>query len=202
MLSTLFSWMMTWDSILFIQLFSNPHTYHWTGGCKLILRAIEYIFKAFWGPSLCCIYSTLLLYWESSHIQNKKEWPSCAPIKLSLWKQTAGLIGVSWQFVNSCSSCCCYSVPKSSLTLCDPMNSNMPGFPVLHYLLEFVQTHVLWVGDAIQPSHLLPLPSSALNLPQHQGFFQWVSSLHQVAKIEELQLQHQSFQWIFRVDFV
>ena len=77
------------------------------------------------------------------------------------------------------------------------------GFPVLHYLLEFAQTHVHWVNDAIQPSHPLLLSSlSALNLSQHQGFFQWVSFSHQVAKVLELQLQHQSLKWIFRVDFL
>ena len=78
----------------------------------------------------------------------------------------------------------------------------MLGFPVLHCLLEFVQTHVHWVGDAIQLSHSLLSPSSlAFNLSQHQGLFQWVGS-HQVVKVLELQLQHQSFQWIFRVDFL
>ena len=72
----------------------------------------------------------------------------------------------------------------------------------LHYLLDFVQTHVHWVGDAIQPSHPLSSPSPlALNRSQHQGLFQWVISSHQVAKVLELQLQHQSFQWIFRVDW-
>ena len=58
-----------------------------------------------------------------------------------------------------------------------------------------------WVGDAIQPSHPLSFPSlSAFNISQHQGLFQWVDSSHQVAKLLELQLQHQSFQWMFRVD--
>ena len=83
------------------------------------------------------------------------------------------------------------------------MNCSMPGFPVLHYLLEFAQTHISWIGDTIQPSHPLSPPSpSAINLSQHQGLFQWVSSSQQVAKVLELQLQHQSFQWIFRVDFL
>ena len=64
------------------------------------------------------------------------------------------------------------------------------------------QTHVYWVGDAIQPSHpLAPLSPLAFNLSQHQGLFQSVTSSHQVAKVLELQLQHQSFQWIFRTDF-
>ena len=85
----------------------------------------------------------------------------------------------------------------------DPMDCSMPGFPVHHQLPELAQTHVHWVSGAIQPSHpLLSHSPPALNLSQHQGLFQWVSSLHQVAKILELQLEHQSFQWIFRVDFL
>ena len=75
----------------------------------------------------------------------------------------------------------------------------MSGFPVLHHLPEFTQTRVHWVDDAIQPSSPSP---PALGLSQHQGLFQWVSSLHQAAKILELQLWHQSFQWVFRVDFL
>ena len=64
------------------------------------------------------------------------------------------------------------------------MNCSTSGFPGLHRLLEFAQTHVHWVSDAIQLSHPLLSPSpSALNLSQHQGLFQWVSSLHQVAKV-------------------
>ena len=68
---------------------------------------------------------------------------------------------------------------------------------------ELSQTHVHWVSDAIQPSHPLSSPSPpALNLSQHQGLFQWVSSLHQVTTVLEFQLQHQSFKWIFRTDFL
>ena len=75
--------------------------------------------------------------------------------------------------------------------------------PHLHHQHELIQTHVHWVGDAIQPSHPLtsPLPL-AFNRSQYQGLFQWVSSSPQVAKVLGLQLQHQSFQWIFRVDFL
>ena len=79
------------------------------------------------------------------------------------------------------------------------MDCSMPGFHVYHQLPEFTQTHVHWVGGAIQPSHPSP---PAFNLSQHQGLFKWVSSLNQVAKVLELQLQHQSFQWIFRTDFL
>ena len=75
-----------------------------------------------------------------------------------------------------------------------------PGLPVHHQLLEFSQTHVHRVGDAIQPSHPLLSPSPpAPNLSQHQSLFQWVNSSHEAAKVLEFQLQHQSFQWIFRV---
>ena len=89
------------------------------------------------------------------------------------------------------------SVTKLCPTLCYPMDCSTPDFPVLHYLLEFIQTHVHWVGDAIQPSHLLSPPSApALNLSQHQDLLQWVGSSHQVVKVMELQLQHQFFQWI------
>ena len=95
------------------------------------------------------------------------------------------------------------SVAKSCLTFCDLMDYSMPGFPVFHCLPEFAQIHVHWVSDDIQPSYpLLPASSPALNLSEHQGFFQWVSSSHHVAKVLELHLQHQSFQWIFRADFL
>ena len=66
----------------------------------------------------------------------------------------------------------------------------------------YLYIHVHWIGDAIQPSHPLLPPTFAFNLSQHQSLFQWVCSLHQIAKVLELQLQHQSFQWIFRVDFL
>ena len=84
--------------------------------------------------------------------------------------------------------CCCSSVTKSCPALCDPMNCQLTRLPIFLHLLEFVQTHVHWVGNAIQPSHpLLSLSPPVFNLPQHQGLFQWVSSLHQVAK-EDLAL--------------
>ena len=85
------------------------------------------------------------------------------------------------------------SAAQSCLTLCDPMNCRTWDCPVLHYLLELAQTYVYWVRDAIQPSHPLSSPSPlAYNLSQHQGLFKWVSSSHQVAKVLEFQLQHQS----------
>ena len=108
----------------------------------------------------------------------------------------------------------------SHVRLFDPMNCSSPGLPVHHQLPELAQTHVHQVddaiqlpelaqthihqvGDAIQPSHPLSSPSPpAFSLSQHQSLFQWVSSSHQVAKVLELQLQHQCFRWIFRTDFL
>ena len=95
------------------------------------------------------------------------------------------------------------SVAQSCLTLCDLMNHSMPGLPVHHQLPGSIQTHVHWVGDAIQPSHPLSSPSPpAPNLSQHQGLFQWVNFSHEVAKVLEFQLQHQSFQWTPRTDLL
>ena len=78
---------------------------------------------------------------------------------------------------------------QSCPTLCDPMNHSTPGLPVHHQLPEFIQTHVYWVGDAIQPSHPLSSPSPpSPNPSQHQSLFQWVNSSHEVAKVLEFQL--------------
>ena len=95
------------------------------------------------------------------------------------------------------------SVAQSCPTLCDPMKSSTPGLPVHHHLLEFTQTHVHWVHDAIQPSHPLLSPSPpAPNPSQHQSLFQWVNPSHEVAKVLEFQLQHQSFQRNPRADLL
>ena len=95
------------------------------------------------------------------------------------------------------------SVTQSRLTHCNPMDCSTPGFPVHHQLPEFTQNSCPPVSDAFQPSPPLLSPSPpAFNLSQHQGLFQWVSSSYQVAKVLEFQLQHQSFQWIFRTDFL
>ena len=93
----------------------------------------------------------------------------------------------------------CFKVPFSSvaqscLTLCDPMDCSTPGLPVHHQLPGFTQTHVHWVGDAIQPSQPLSSPSPpAFSLSQHQGLYKWGTSSHQVARVLQLQLQHQPF---------
>ena len=83
------------------------------------------------------------------------------------------------------------------------MDCSMPGLPAPHHLPEFAHVHVRCIGGALQPSHpLLPSSPCARDVLHHQRFFQWVSCSHQVTRMLELQLQHQSFQWIFRIDFL
>ena len=134
---------------------------------------------------------------QDRQIQRDTKWVTVQGWVWGEWEMNANGMEFLWEAMKY--SCCL--ITKSCLTLCDPMEWSVLGFPVLHYLPEFAQTHVHWVSDAIPPSHPLSAPSPpALNLSQHQGLFQWVSSSHQVAKV--LELQHQSFQWIFRVDFL
>ena len=121
----------------------------------------------------------------------QQSWEICRVVTGNLWPGA----GASSQSVSSVAQLC--------PTLCDPMDFSIPGLPVHHQLPEITQTHVHWVGDAIQPSHPLSSPSPpAFNLSQHQSLFQWLGSSLQVAKVLKFQLQHQSFQWIFRIDFL
>ena len=136
--------------------------------------------------------------------------PSFWNIKITLWLSLASqsflyfflVLKSRFRYYFHVKSTCSCSVTKSCLTLCDLMDCSMPGLPVLLYLPELAQTHVHWVSDAIQPSHPLSFPSLAFYLSQHQALFQRVGFSYQVAKVLELQLQHQSFQWIFRTDFL
>ena len=83
------------------------------------------------------------------------------------------------------------------------VNCSMSGLPVHHQLPEFTQIYVHRVGDAIQPFDPLSSPSPpAPNPSQHQGLSQWVNSSHEVARVLEFQLQHQSFQWTPRTDLL
>ena len=91
----------------------------------------------------------------------------------------------------------------SRVWLWDPIDCSTPGLPVHHRLPEFIQTHLHWVGDAIQPSHPLLSPSPpAFNTSLHQGLFQRVSYLYQLVKVLEFWLQHRSFRSTFRTDFL
>ena len=95
------------------------------------------------------------------------------------------------------------SVSQSCPTLCDPMDHSSSGLPVHHQLPEFTQTHVHRVGDAIKTSHPLSSPSPpAFNLSQNQGLFKRVSFSYQVAKVLEIQFQHQFSQWTPRTDLL
>ena len=124
------------------------------------------------------------------------------PMDRGAWQAIVHRVAKSWTRLKRLSSSTYQfsSVTQSRPTLCYPMDWSTPGFPVHHQLPELTQTHVHRVNDAIQPSHPLSSPSPTFNLSQHQGLFQWVGSSHQVAKVLEIQLQHQSFQWIFRTD--
>ena len=125
-------------------------------------------------------------------------------ISTSIYDKNSQQRGVEGTFLNIIKAIYDSSVQLlSRVRLCDPMNRSTPGLPVHHQLPGSTQTHVHWVGDAIQPSHPLLSPSPpALNLSQHQGLFKWVSSSHEVAKVLEFQLQHQSFQWTPRTDLL
>ena len=155
-----------------------------------LLKCVERLNMEFYADDLSSVWIRImeckvtmiyfvLIYWNCQLIENVCQLYFC-------WEQ-----------------CSLSSVTLSCLTLCDPMDCSTPGLPVHHQLPEFTQTHVHWVGDAIQPSHPLSSPSPpTFNLSQHQGLFKWVISSRHMAKVLEFQLQHQSFQWIFRTDFL
>ena len=119
-----------------------------------------------------------------------------------LWYTTFPVSTVTLSFLRQ-KSCSVSSLSVQLLSRVQLFVTPWTPSPGHQQLPEFTQTHVHRVSDAIQPSHPLSSPSPpAFNLSQHQGLFQWVSSSHQVAKVLEFQLQHQSFQWIFRTDFL
>ena len=123
-------------------------------------------------------------------------WPVSPSSSGHLWST----VKRNWSFLISVQFS---SVSQSCPTLWNPMDCSTPGFPVHQQLPELAQTHVHQVGYAIQTSHSLFSPSPpAFNLSQHWILFQWVSSSNQVAKVLEFRLQHPSFQWIFRTDFL
>ena len=120
-------------------------------------------------------------------------------LSLFHWIVSLAVSSIHWSFIPSVSVQ--FSLVALSCLTLRPHGLCMPGLPVHHQLLEFIQTHIHWVSDAIQPSHPLSSPSPpAFNLSQHQGPFRWISSSHQVAKVLEFQPQHLSFQWIFRTN--
>ena len=102
----------------------------------------------------------------------------------------------TWNIVSQLLCCC----SLSHIWVCDPIDCSMPGLPVPHYLPECAQTYVHWVNDSIHPSHPLLSPSPLPSVFPSIRVFSRVSSSYQVAKVLELQLQDQSFQWLFRID--
>ena len=132
----------------------------------------------------------------------------CIQIVLSTFAATWIFTEISYLYICFHCSFQFSSVAHWCPILCGPVNCSTQGLSVHHQLPESTQTHVHWVSDAIQPSHPMSSPSPpTLNLSQHQCLFQWVSSLHQVAKVLEFELQHQSFQWTpelisFRMDWL
>ena len=150
------------------------------------------------GPGQLEVPQPLPCPWNvccAGHSHSGSHFKGCSLEKtVCYWHHLEGICG--W------TTFCCCSVAQSCPTLCDPMDCSAPGLPVLHHLSELAQIHVHWVSDAIQPSYPLLSPSlPAPNPSQHQGIFQWVSSSLQVAKMLVFQLQHQSFQWIFKTSF-
>ena len=137
----------------------------------------------------------------------ERVWRKGNPLTLVVWE--CKIVQPLWRAVWRCLKKLKIELPFSSVQslsrvqLCNPIDCSTPGLPVHHQLPEFTQTHVHWVSDTIRPSHPLTSPSPpAFNLSQHQGLFRWVSSPHQVAKVLEFLLQHQSFQWTLRTDLL
>ena len=144
--------------------------------------------------------SLKILEWVAYPFSSGSSWPrnrtgvSCIAGRFF----TNWAIREAYQFSQSVSS-----ATQLCSAICDLMNHSVPGLPVHHQLPGSTQIHVHRVSDVIQPSHPLSFPSPpAPNPSQHQGLFQWVNSLHEVAKVLEFQLQHQSFQWTPRTDFL
>ena len=169
--------------------------------CSVLCNFPSLFFCSIFQKISSCILQILPL--RFSHLVVEFQFPPVSSFPEYLFKPLSVLTVVTSFLISLRIIICCCSVAKLCLTLLNPMDCSTWGFPVLHYLLEFAQIHVHSVSDAIQPSHLLSSPSPpTFSLSQYQGLFQWVSSSHQVAKVLELQFQHQSFQWIFRTDFL
>ena len=156
------------------------------------------------GPTLINLFGSPCVY--GSLLPSVFFFFFCIPIKNYLYKQVTGriwLIGYTLPTVWFIPKYTAVQLVSHIPALCNPRDCSTAGFPIFPYILEFAQTHVHFVGDAIQPSHpLSPTSSPDLGIPQHQGLFQWVGSLYQAAEVLELQLLHQSFWWIFKVDFL
>ena len=181
----------------------------WVSNSRLVVICFSAFYRCqsiiFWLPfswkvsSQCCCAIKSHTFFPLSALT----FSSCLRHPQSCWNQCVVFIFESmlWFLNQLLPLSLSVSSVAQCLTHCDPMDCSPPGFSVHHRLPELAQTHVHRVGDAIQASHPLSSPSPpAFSLPQHQVLFQRGSSSCQVAKV--LELQHQSFQWIFRTDLL
>ena len=149
--------------------YSNSNRWLWLSLSLLILSwggLWSSIQLQLWGPTADGS-TQCLAYQEVSTMNKSPMGVTLLPLRIPWWPWKLPILQVNVD--------CCYSVAKSCLTLCNPMDYSTPGFPVHHHLLEFAQNHVHWVSDAIQPSHPLSPPSPpAFSLSQYQGLFKWV----------------------------
>ena len=147
------------------------------------------------GPAACpahsrCSIQPVERQWLTEHMNNGSNFPTfpslgifCLIFKIDFYWS---IVDLQCRVSFCCTAkwisyYCCFPVVKSCLSVI-PMDRSTPGFPVFHYLLELVQSHVHWAGDALQPSHPLLSPSPpVINLFQRQGLFQWIGSSPQVA---------------------
>ena len=157
--------------------------------------------KEDWALKNCC-FRTVVLEKSLESLLYSKELKPVNPKTKSTWifirrTDVEAEAPILWSPDMRSHAWVCATLLQSCPTLWDPICCSTLGFFILLYHPEFAQIHVHWVGNAIQLLHP-PLPPSppALSLSQHQDLFQWVRSSHHVAKILELQLQHQSFQWM------
>ena len=168
-------------------------------GCHFLLQGIFLTWNQTWvshtAGRFFTIWATREALWISFSLSN---WLFLLPsLRLVLIVPIKSSSPVLFQFSSVQFSC---SVVSDSLQPHGLQHASL-SIPVHHRLPEFTQTHVHWVGDAIQPSHPLSCPSPpALNLSQHQGLFKWVSSSHQVAKVLEFQHRYKLFQWTLKTD--
>ena len=163
------------------------------------------IFPRAWEQTRLCAYLWCLLFVRAEHAQHHFQGQSHFLFCLFFFfkKGRSYSVAPCWEQEYFCKQ----NHYTESVQLVHPLSHvwlfETPGLPAHHQVPELGQTHVHWVLDAVQPSHPLSSPSPpAFNLSQHQSLFQWVSSSHQVAKVLEFQLQHPSFQWLFRTDFL
>ena len=189
----LVAWVFTVDSLIKVKknTWEQPKIFNWQTdeNCDIFIKghAIQQLI------SKLLICTTLMNFKNITLNRRSQAW--------NFWKGKAALTKIRYMFSTGPAEwkeIVCQvqfsSVTWSWPTLCDPMDWSASDFPVHHQLPDLTQSHVHRVSDAIQPSHPLSSPSPAFNLSQHQSLFQWVSSSHQVVRVLEFQLQHQSFQ--------